>query len=453
MFNRARLFAGTCLAAAAATLSRADAQTASPFRPERFDDDWSAVSETDAPYGASFNNIEIMDGVTASFGGDARWRFSMLDAPRLGIGTEADSWLLQRLLLHADLRFADNARIFLQLGAHDGVDRDISTSTDDDNIDLQQAFVDIYAPLADGHLTIRAGRQELSLGPRFVTTRDSGNVRQRHDLVRLIYERGPWRADLFGGSPVSAAHGAFDDEADTGQDFYGARLQRQFGASTLDVYAHELDRDTATLTGVTANDDRVSLGARFSGRKGDLDFDSEVTIQRGTFGTQDVRAVGSDFEIGRRFPDAPLAPRIGARFTYGSGDANLADTTQGTFAPAFPNSQWFGQNGLASYSNTIETAALFGLIPAEDVSINIKLSSVWRAETADFVYAGSTALAGTSGGDDTYVGTSAAVSFVWRPNDNISINPYVSYVAVGHELKSRAADDVIYAHLSIALRF
>jgi hypothetical protein len=54
---------------------------------------------------------------------------------------------------------------------------------------------------------------------------------------------------------------------------------------------------------------------------------------------------------------------------------------------------------------------------------------------------------------ERFVGASAAASLVWRPSENVSINPYLSYVAVGDELKGRGADNVSYAHLSIALRF
>lgn len=452
--KRSALFAGASIVVATLLPSPAAlAQDASPFRPERFDEDWSDLGD-EAPYGAQFKNMVVTDGVTLSVGGDARWRFSMLDAPRLGLGgTEDDEWILQRLLLHADLRFSDDARIFVQLGAHDGIGREIPAATDDNSMDVQQAFFDVYAHALGGRVTVRTGRQELALGPRFTTTRDSGNVRQRHDLVRLIYTRGPWRADLFGGSPVVDERGAFDDDADVGQDFYGGRLERSFGATVLDIYAYELDRDTATLGGATQNDDRVSVGARLSGRKGAMDFDSELMIQSGAFGDADIRAFGGTIDLGWRFPDAPYAPRLGGRFTYGSGDADLGDDTQGTFAPPFANSQWFGQNGLASFSNTIETAALLALTASEHVTLNLKVSSVWRSETADFAYAGSNALAGTSGGEDSYVGRAAAISLAWRPNDNVLINPYVSYVDVGDDLTSRGAHDVTYTHLGVTLRF
>jgi len=453
--RRIQLLTGTCLAAAVlAPWAPACAQDASPFRPERFDEDWSDVSDEHAPFGAQLKNIQVMSSVTVSFGGDARWRLSFLDSPRLGLGeVEADEWLLQRLLLHGELAFEDTARIFVQLGAHDGIGREIPSSTDDNSIDVQQAFFDLNAEGAHGDLTVRTGRQELVLGPRFVTARDSGNVRQRHDLVRVSYVNGPWRADLFGGNPVVDERGAFDDEADAGQDFFGARLQRKFNQSALDVYAYELDRNTAALTGLTSHDDRVSIGGRWYGRSGPIDFDAEAVVQRGVFGEQDVRALGGALDIGWRFPEAAMSPRIGARVTYGSGDSDLSDASQGTFAPPFASGSWFGQNGLASFSNTMEVAALLGLTPHEDVAVNMKLAGVWRAETADYVYAGSTALAGTSGGDDTFVGATPSVSIVWRPNDNITINAYGSYVSVGDELVSRGADDVAYAHLSFAVRF
>ncbi|MBL8547380.1 MAG: alginate export family protein [Hyphomonadaceae bacterium] len=453
--TRIDLLAGTCIAAA--TLlpgGPAHAQDASPFRSERFDEDWRRVDVDNRPFGAGFKNMDVADGVTLSVGGDARWRFSSLDAPRLGLAdVEADEWLLQRLLLHADLRFADHARVFVQLGAHDGIGRQLPATTDDNEFDIQQAFVDISLDGPGGHFTARAGRQELALGPRFVTTRDSGNVRQRHDMVRLMFTSGRWRADLFGGSPVTDGHGVFDDEPDGGQDFYGARLEGTFGANTLGLYAYEVDRDAAALGGVTRNDDRISIGARLAGRRGAFDFDTEATAQTGAFGDADIEAFGAMFDIGWRFPEAPLTPRVSGRVTYGSGDSDLSDDTQGTFAPPFPTSQWFGQNGLASFSNTIETAALVGLTAAEDVTLNLKLSSVWRSDVADYVYAGSTALAGTSGGDETFVGKSAAISLAWRPNANVLINPYVSYVDVGDELIARGAHDVTYWHLSVTLRF
>ncbi|MBL8542469.1 MAG: alginate export family protein [Hyphomonadaceae bacterium] len=443
--------AGASLSALALFSPRAAAET--PFKPERFDETWPP-NGAGAPFGAEFKNIEVAPDVSVSFGGDMRWRFAALDAPRLGLGgAEADSWLLQRLLLHADLRFGDDARVFLQVGAHDGVSREIPSSTDDDGIDMQQAFVDLNHDFGDAHVTLRLGRQELALGPRFLTTRDSGNVRQRHDMGRLIIRDGAWRFDAFAGHPTGLSPGPFDDEADQAQTFYGGRLQYAATGVTTDISVYEHDRDSASLAGVTARDERVSAGLRSFGRRGDVDFDIEAIFQSGAFGGDDIRAVGLAADIGRTFPHHPLAPRIGARFTYGSGDSDSADGVAETFAPSFPSTSWFGQNGLASFANIVEVAGLLALTPRPDVTVTSKVAAVWRADTNDFLYAGGAYLAGTSGGEDAFTGLAPSVSVAWRPTENIMINPYVSYVALSDEVRSRGAHDVTYAHLSISLRF
>lgn len=431
----------------------AHAQQAGPFRSERFDEDWSNVGD-DAPFGATLKNINLGHDVRLSFGGDARWRFSWLDAPRLGLGgVEEDAWVLQRLLGHADMRFGDDARVFVQLGAHDGISREIPSSTDDDTIDLQQAFIDLHKEVGGADLTLRLGRQELVLGPRFASARDSGNVRQRHDMARLIIARGDWRLDAFGGRPTEVNRGAFDDEADPSQRFYGARLQRKAHDTTLELSAYELDRDAATLAGVTAPDDRVSYGAHAFGRRGSIDFDAEAVFQSGAFGGDDVRAFGAALDLGRTFADTPMAPRLGLRLTYGSGDGAADDGKQETFAPVFPNSSWFGQNGLASFSNIFETAGIAAITPHENVTLTAKLAAVWRADGNDFLYAGNTALANTNGGEEAFTGVSPSLSLVWRPNANVTINPYVSYVALSDEVRDRGARNVTYAHLTIGLRF
>jgi hypothetical protein len=449
--ERAQLAAGVCLAAMAAFAPSAHAQTQAPFKPERFDETWPQGA--DAPFGAQFKNLHIADGTTLSLGGDARWRFSALDAPRLGLGgVDADEWLLQRLLLHADLRFGDTARVFVQLGAHDGVSREIPSPSDDGGVDLQQAFLDLNADIAGAHTTLRIGRQELALGPRYVTTRDSGNVRQRHDMVRLIATRGDWRADLFAGRPTEVLGGAFDDEPDPGEQFYGGRLQHISADTTTEFYAYELDREEVPLAGLVARDRRLSIGARAFGRRGDYDFDAEAIFQRGAFGGQDICAYGAVIDVARHFDDAPLGPKLDARVTYGSGDSDLGDGEQGTFAAAFPNGGWFGQNGLASFSNSVEAAALITLAPREDVAVTLKLSGVWRADAADFLYAGNGPLAGSSGGD-AFTGVASSVSLTWRLSPNATITPYMSYVAISDDLASRGAHDVAYAHVNIALRF
>lgn len=452
--DRARLL-GSCLLAWCAALAPqfAHAQQRSPFRLERFEEDWTEAHADDT-FGAEWKNLPISDDITVSIGADARWRIVSLDAPRLGLGgADADSWRLQRLLAHADVHVAGRGRLFVQLGSHDGFDREIPSPNDNNGADLQQAFIDARSEIFGGEAMVRLGRQELVLGPRYVTARDSANVRQRHELARLSYTHGEWRADLFAGRPVAIDPGAWDDRADPSQAFYGARLARRSGAETLEIYAYALDRDAAPLAGSVSSDERVSLGLRLADRRGALDFDGEFTLQRGRFGAQDIRAFGGAFDLGYTWSDAAWAPRLGVRLTYGSGDDDRSDSVQGTFAPPFPNSNWFGPNGLGSFSNTIETAATLKLDPTPDVLVNLKLGALSRAETEDFAYSGSTYLLGTDGGGDATVGVAANVLALWFVTDNLVIAPNLSFLRVSEEMTRRGADDVAFAQLVVSLQF
>lgn len=453
--RRAHLLSTAWLGAAAVVgvCTDAHAQEAGPFRAERFDEDWPATPSPDAPAGAELKNMALAPGLTLSLGGDARWRFAYLDAPRLGLGgIESDEWVLQRMLLHADLRIGDDVRLFLQLGAHDGIDRELPSLSDDNRLDLQQAFLDISTALGQGRATLRVGRQELALGPRFATTRDTLNSRQRHDMVRFFYVEGPWRADLFGGRPTRDQRGVFDDVADETQMFWGLRLQHTGRDRSFAIYAYRLDREDVSIAGVIADDERLSVGARLWGRSGAYDFDVEAMLQGGAFGDQDVTAFGGAVDIGRRL-DAPLDPRVGVRFTYGSGDHQAGDGAQNTFAPPFPSGSWFGQNGMASFSNVAELAGTLALSPSSTITINAKVAALWRAQTADFLYNGATALAGTDGADDAFVGFAPALMLTWRANANVTLNTYVSYLAIDDELEALGARDVAYAHVAISLRF
>lgn len=426
----------------------AAAEDTSRFRTERWSEDWRGTH-------ASLKDIELGRGLNLSLGADARVKTQMLDAPHLGIDGElADSWILLRALVHADLHIGNHARAFVQLGAHDALDHSEPNPTDDDKLDFTQAFVDLNQSWGDAHATLRLGRQELGLGsPRYVTLRDNTNLRQRHDLAHLIVTDGPWRADLFSGRPTKDHPGAFDDRPDPEQEFFGARLQRRFGEVTADLEYFDLSRDAFTTAGVTANDRRHSLGVRVAGRVGDYDFDTEVLSQSGSFGTQDVDAIGGAVDVGRTFADAPLSPRIGARLTYGSGDRDPLDNRQETFAPPFPRNGWFGQTGLSSFSNSVEAAATLDLEPGEDTSVNLKLGGLWRADTNDFVYAGtSTALPGTRGGE-AFATVSASALAIWRADENVTMSVYASVVFPSDGLRDDGGDVVNYVQTSFSYRF
>ena len=97
--------------------------------------------------------------------------------------------------------------------------------------DLQQGFVDASLAIAGGRATLRAGRQEFTLGSsRLVAVRESPNVRRVFDGARVSWKDGEARGEAFYLRPVAIERGAFDDEYDRDELLWGAQLA---GASRL----------------------------------------------------------------------------------------------------------------------------------------------------------------------------------------------------------------------------
>lgn len=458
MGTRGTWLGASVLALVAASGAKAHAQGAAlapPFKQERWSEDWRHAHGSDAPFGAAWKDMAVASGVTLSLGGDARWRSEYFDAPRFGSGGAiADQVLVQRLLAHADLRFGHGARVFVQLGAHDGIGRDLPSTTDDDRFDVQQAFADFSHRFGPIDATLRVGRQELWLGsPRFVTLRDNSNLRQRHDLARLTLSSGAWNADLFAGRPTQDHPGALDDEADHSQEFYGVRLGRKFGAVTADLLYYDLDRENFAIGGAVADDRRVSVGARIAGALGDVDFDAEFLTQSGGFGAREVRAWGASFDVGRRFTAMTWSPRFGARITYGTGDSDPLDARQETFAPPFPRTSWFGAAGLVSFSNSMEAAAIVNAAPGPDLSLEFKAAGLWRADTADLLYVGTQSTLPGTRLSDAYTGAGLSLLAAWRISPNVTLASYAAHLDMNGGLAGAGIHDTSYVSAILSLRF
>ena len=179
--------AGAVAAAGGGGVRAAAAAEPQPFKPDRTTEDYSSLRDPDKRGDeAAYKFVPLSEdgSVFASFGGDVHERFESFAAPRFGIGgAEDDAYLLQRVLLHADVHVGSSVRLFAQLGAHEAFGKKQLAPPDEDHLDAHQLFIDV-AP-ARG-LSVRLGRQEMAFNAaqRFVSFRDGTNVRQSFDGAR-----------------------------------------------------------------------------------------------------------------------------------------------------------------------------------------------------------------------------------------------------------------------------
>jgi hypothetical protein len=411
-----------------------------PFSVMRYDENYAYLADPARRVGFDdqLKYIRFGDAGYLSLGGEIRERFDSFDAPGFGIDTSSQHYLLQRLLVHADVHFNDRVRVFVQLGREDAFDKDKPYSVSDvDRLDLQNAFVDVVAD-ANRHLTLRLGRQELAFNgvQRFVSVREGPNVRQSFDGLRATWAQDAIRFDAFATRPVLYKPGSFDDRGDSSQRFYGLYLTYQLAArQTLEAYAIELDREAVRFASTTGDERRHSFGARWAGKEGGFDHDAEVVYQTGSFASRDIRAWAVGLIGGYTFA-SPWSPRAGLELDAGSGDRHPEGGRLETFNPMFPKGAYFNESALTSWANLVMLRASVTVQPTASTSLAASVAERWRQTGNDAVYLQPyVPMPETLGNQERRVGEAYQFDAAWRANRYLTLSAQLLRQTAGPAIK------------------
>lgn len=444
ILTRRRVALAFC--ALAGANARADAPA---FQLIRANEDWRGVA--DAPM---WKNIPLSsDGEsTVSLGGEWRLRLDTLDASRYGIGRVADTYALQRALVHADVRIGDHVRVFAQLGREDAIGKKPPLAVSDtDRGDVQNLFVDVNLD----RTTLRAGRQELMFSPlqRFVSVREGPNVRQSFDGVRATWRGQGITVDAFATRPVVYKVGAFDDASDDTQAFSGVYASMKLGAaSTLDAYVFNTQRDDVTFGNLRGDERRDSAGMRYAFAARGFDLDAEAIMQRGRQAGRDVRAWAGSIVAGYTLKST-WSPRFGLEVDAGSGD-RTHDATLGTFNPLFPKGAYFDESGLVSWANLVLVRASVAVQPVKSVTLKASVATRRRQSADDAVYLQPYApLPGTMANRSRNVGSIAAFDATWRVSRWWNLSAQIARHEAGAAVRQAGGRDVDFAMAMAQLRF
>lgn len=401
-------------------------------------------------------------GAFLSLGGELRERFEDYSAANFGVpGKTGDSYLLHRILLHADLHAGDRLRGFVQLGNHLALGKDAAAPPYEDRLDLQQGFVDWRVPLsadARSDPNLRVGRQEMAFGSqRLVSVRDAPNVRRAFDGVRLGGATSDVRIDAFATRPVLLKAGDFDDQPNHAQGFWGvyATFPRTvIPASGADLYYLGFENSHALYSIGTGVERRHSVGTRIFGTGGKWDWDWEALAQFGSFGQQTVRAWGVSTDTGYTFDISDWKLRAGIKATAGSGDHDPRDGKLGTYGGLFPKLAYFNQAGLLGASNVLDLQPSITLKPTAQLRFTVSWDLIWRETTNDAVYtAAAIRIAGTAGHPGRYTGNQLAFDIFWQVDRHIAINAGLVHVDVARVLSAVGGHNTNFTYISAAYTF
>jgi hypothetical protein len=397
------------------------------FKALRYDEDYSSFrgepSSPDFPESLKFLPLDAAGDAWLTLGGESRSRYEYFSHAQWGAGTQDDNgYFLQRTMLHADWHLAAPVRVFVQLksGLESGRDGGPRT-TDEDRLDLNQAFVDVRWPAsADSTLTLRLGRQEIALGSsRLVSTREAPNVHLTFDGARLFFQHNAWRIDALAVRPVQTKPGIFDDSSDRTQKLWGLYAVTplpEWAGANLDVYYLGYERDAGRFAQGAAHEKRQTFGTRFWGKSGSWDYNGEAVLQSGRFGADRIEAWMLSLDTSYTFATVAGKPRLGVRGGVASGDRDPNDRQLNTYNGLFPRGAYFHESGLIGPANVIAVHPSVMLQTTATVSLSFDCDFFWRQSEHDGVYGTSVNLvrpALTASG--RYLGTQPSVRIEWRP--------------------------------------
>lgn len=443
-----------------------------PWPSHRFNEDWSFLRDT-ARRADAFDAVKFIpldpDGARwMTLGGELRERLESYQNRTFGLTGPRDAprgntYLLQRLLLHADLQLDPAFRAFLQFGSLRayGAKGGTLAPTQDDHADLVQAFGDLRARVApDTLLTLRGGRQELGFGSeRLVGPREGPNLRRAFDGGRATLAIGTTRLDAFITRPVEPATRRFD-RTDPGEAFWGAYLDASLpGGGPLrlraNLYYLGYERDGAMFAQGQAFERRHTVGTRLVGTAASVDLDWEAAYQVGRFGDAAIGAWTVATDTGITLPGLPWRPRIGLKADIASGDADRQDRRLGTFNALYPKLPYFTEAGFVAPANLIDVFPSVRVRPAPGVTAELGWDVLWRHRTADAFYRAApfTPLPRTAGQRDPFIGSQVQLALMWNLGRHVALRADYVHFFAGPTITRAGGRDADFFTTSVAFRF
>lgn len=370
--------------------------------------------------GAEVQEAEVVDeyngrgGPRLRMGGELRIRsettldFAAFVPARTPV--DDDSFVLLRVRPFLESYPIKYIRIFIQpqySRAFAQEESTVANTLNVDDFDLHQGFVDFHG-LAEDHLLIRLGRQELAYGDeRLIGAFGWSNIGRSFDAAKI---RAYW--DKFW------------------IDAFAAWIQRMGGNQYLfGLYAHWdvfewLTWEPYVLT-LRDNDGGVgggsltvvTVGDRLVGKSGNWDYGLEGAVQFGKSGGNNMLAYAGHARGGYTF-DIAWKPRIGLEANVASGDSAPTTGRVKTFNNLFPtNHGKYGYMDVMGWRNMFNPRFSFSVKPVKGLKLSLDYHAFFLLETADgmFQASGARVRAGAAG-VSRYAGSEIDLFFKYKWN-------------------------------------
>jgi hypothetical protein len=433
------------------------------FKPLRYDEDYSTLKvDSNSNWYQHLKKVSLPGNENSylSFGGDIRYQYFSVQNEDWGdAGTDHDSYLLSRFLLHADIHAGRHFRTFVQLQSSLANGKSGTSPLDENPLELHQAFFDInIAPLHKNKITLRLGRQELAYGSqRLVSVREGPNNRQSFDGLKALLVSGNHKADLFFSHHVKAKKDLFDDGFNKDSKFWGMYLTKKAFPflGNVDFYYLGLWKRNTQFDDGEGKELRHSFGSRIWSNQQPFKYDIEAVYQAGQFAAKDISAWTLSFNAAYKFTAPSLKPEIGLKTELISGDASYGDDKLGTFNPLFPRGGYFGLASLIGPANLFDIHPSLVLELHKKLQLNVDYDIFWRYSINDGIYTPGVSLIYTGKANrHKFIGRQLSADLVYAPNKHVYWRGEFTWFDAGDYLKNAGTGrDIFFGGITAQLKF
>jgi hypothetical protein len=432
------------LSVALAGVARADGSPppAAPppaFTALRYDEDYSYLNDsaarTDVFDPIKYVSLGERSDLYITLGGQVRDRYEYFQKYLFGSGPQdGNGYNLLRAMVNTDLHLGPNVRVFAEgISATEQGRAGGPRSSDANEIDLHQAFVDIRFPLAaDTGFTLRGGRQVIIFGAqRLIGVSDWTNVRRTFDGVRGTLRIPGNTLDVFYARPVRVLQYSLDDDVPgtfiTGAyDTWEVPGALAKAKTKLDAYAFYVERQSITFNHTTAGETRYTAGSRFTACPKPFDFDLEGDYQFGRFNGEATHSFSVAAIGGYTLANVMFSPRTFLGFDVASGGRR--NDPGDAFDQLFPSGHdKFGIIDAIGRQNIIDAHPGFTMSllenkrGAERLTLLTQYRQFWRESNQDAVYTSSGSILRAGGGSNARaIGGEFDMQMDWQIDRHIS---------------------------------
>jgi hypothetical protein len=274
-------------------------------------------------------------------------------------------------------------------------------------------------------------------------------VQRTFDGAQFAWNAGPNNITLYGGRPtegifqvngmkeldVQVYYGGYNRAIKTAN---GAGSLRVFGIGYIDTRSNVVKIDDRPATVRAADHDDIKLGTWgadyvhvfHTKDAGTFNVMGWGVVQTGAWGALTQRAGAFVGEAGWQPASSPLRPWINVGYSWGSGDSNPNDSTNGTFFQLLTTPRQYARFPFYNMMNNEDAYATLNIRPTDKLVVRSELHGLWLANTADLWYLGGGVFQqGTFGFQGRPSNGAKSLATVWDVSGDYPLTRYLNLTA------------------------